>query len=202
MKPDAQWAEFRSAVVSTPVVDAHLEAVRQRAAATLTKSRARVPSAAAMLLLDPEAEGFLARAHPIIWREGRRRKRSAQVRAIALLAAAAALAWMAVVLPPAATTMAPVARHDESAPDLGSTAASGPAAFPLLQVRIPPARQTDDHSALLVRTGEVATRIEFIARDQISVSLDDFSVALVGTAHGSTRLYLQSPGSENFVPIN
>jgi hypothetical protein len=203
MKTDEGWASFRDAVVANPVVDAHLEAVRQRALATLTGRRVRAPAAAAMLLQDPEAEAFLARTYPVIWRQGRRRKRRAQVRATALIAAAAALAWMAVVLlPPAVTTMAPVARHYESVPAPARTTPADPTASPLRQARTPPAPQPPDGPALLVRTGEVATRIEFIARDQISASLDQFSVALVGAAHGNPRLYLQSPGSENFVPVN
>lgn len=205
MKTDERWASFRDAVVSTPGVDAHLEAVRQRAVATLIGRPARAPSAAAMLLQDPEAEAFLAGACPIIWREGRRRKHRAQMRAVALLAAAAALVWMAVVmLPPTTPTTMPAAQHWQSDPAPTPTPPGhAVAATTFLQrVRTPPTVETPDGSPLIVRTGDVDTRIDFIAQDQIFDSLQDFTVALVGTAGNNPRLYLQSPGSETFVPVN
>ena len=123
-----------------------------------------------------------------IWREGRRRKRRDHTRRTGLLAAAAALAWLAALLllrPPP--------------PPPAAVAGTDPPTPVLVRVRTP---QHADSNRLRVRTGAIDTRLQSIAAKDVWRSLEGFSVAWVGRAGHSPRLYVQPPGSAAFIPVN
>lgn len=148
------------------------------------------------LLLEPDSHPYPAEARSAIWREGRRRKARARTRSTLLLAAAASIAWISVGL---------LLWPDRTDSAVAVTAPPTPPPTPVQEFGLQRVRTPSPDAATpawRVRTGDVAVRVETIPRDGLLNSMPDITAVLVGAADNRPRLYLQPPGSFDFVPVN